>query len=151
MIPGPVTTIPTRSPETLSSVTDVPAAAATVLISSAEVRFAAASISPAVLKSKRSWMFDFPAQAPRSTRACRQLPVESNSSCTDWLLDVPAADEAVTVLGSSAFTSSSADFGLLFVAITSHVRPLSTEMNTRALSRIVSLSRSPWAFWVSRK
>ena len=83
-IPGPVTTIPTRSPDTLPSVTAAAETTALVtgLVSSGVVRSAAASIIPAVLKSNRSWIFDFPAHLPRSTRACRHVPVESKSSCT---------------------------------------------------------------------
>ena len=61
------------------------------------------------------------------------------------------AEDAVSVFGSSASVESTDDFTPLFVAITSHDKPLSTEMKTRALSRIVLLFRSPCAFWVSRK
>ena len=82
-IPGPVTIIPTRSPETLLSVTVVPAADVTVFVSSGVVRLAAPSMTPEVLKSNRSWMFDLPAQVARSTRACRHEPELSKSSCTD--------------------------------------------------------------------
>ena len=92
-------------------------------------------------------MFDLPAHLARSTRACRHEPVESNSSWTDWFDAVPAAEEAVSVLGSSVSIVSIVDLAPLLVATSVHVRPLSTEMNTRALSRMVL----PCASCVSRK
>ena len=93
-------------------------------------------------------MSALPAHFPRSTRACRQLSV-SKSSWTCWLGYWLIEDEAELTVGSSASVVFAEESEELLVARSCQVAPWSTEINTRALSRISSIV--PAAFWVSSR
>ena len=133
------TSMPGTTPVTSATITSGRATTAVVTVVLL-AQFCVGSNSPAVLKSNRRRMLDWPAYLPRSIRACRQL-AESNSSCTCWLsirVSFEIFDDTDAKAGSSASLESAVDFTELFVATTSQVAPPSVETKTRALSRIVS-------------
>ena len=137
-MPAPATVSPMSRFATLSSMITAAADTAACAVRVVDHRWAASN-SPAVLKSNRSWIDGEPAKVPRSMRACRHAPVPSNSRCTCWLALVEIRDDADAKVGSSASVVSARERIELLVASRLQVRPPSVEISARALSRISSV------------